>query len=87
MIVKKIHMKIVIFRAVKNRCMLHGHVFVMDLIFQMISLLPGKVLRLLEFVGFSGNKVCYMSCVTRKPVFRVSDQVRRKPGCTITEDG
>ena len=24
----------------------------------MISLLPGKILRLLEFVGFTGNKVC-----------------------------
>jgi len=23
----------------------------------MISLLPGKILKLLEFVGFSGNKV------------------------------
>ena len=28
-IVKKIQMKIVIFTAVKNRCMLHGRVFVM----------------------------------------------------------
>ena len=27
--VKKIQMKIVIFTAVKNRCMLHGRVFVM----------------------------------------------------------
>jgi hypothetical protein len=24
----------------------------------MISLLPSKILKLLEFVGFSGNKVC-----------------------------
>ena len=27
-----------------------------------------------------------MSWVTRKQVFRVSDQVRHKPGCTTTED-
>ena len=26
----KRHLKIIIFTAVKNRCMLHGHVFVMD---------------------------------------------------------
>ena len=30
-IVKKIQPKIVIFTAVKNRCMLHGHVFVMSI--------------------------------------------------------
>ena len=30
-IVKKIQKKIVIFTAVKNRCMLHRHVFVLDL--------------------------------------------------------
>ena len=28
-----------------------------------------------------------MSCIMRKPVFRVSDQVQHKPGCTATEDG
>ena len=28
-----------------------------------------------------------MSLVMRKPVFGVSDQVRHKPGCTVTEDG
>ena len=28
-----------------------------------------------------------MSLVVRKPVFGVSDQVRHKQGCTITEDG
>ena len=28
-----------------------------------------------------------MSLVVRKPVFRVSDLVRHKPGCTATEDG
>ena len=27
----------------------------------------------------------YMSLVLRKPVFGVSDQVRHKPGCTVTE--
>ena len=32
-IVKKIQPKIVIFTAVKNRCMLHGHVFVMSFLF------------------------------------------------------
>ena len=30
---------------------------------------------------------CNMSLVVRKPVFGVSDQVRHKPGCTVTEDG
>ena len=29
----------------------------------------------------------YMSCNARKPVFGVSDQVRHKPICTVTEDG
>ena len=29
----------------------------------------------------------YMSLVLRKPVFRVSDQVPHKPGCTTTQDG
>ena len=28
-----------------------------------------------------------MSLVVRKPVFRVSDQVPQKPGCTTTHDG
>ena len=28
-----------------------------------------------------------MSLVVRKPVFRVSDQVQYKPGCTAIEDG
>ena len=28
-----------------------------------------------------------MSCVMRKLVFGVSDQVGHKPGCTATEDG
>ena len=28
-----------------------------------------------------------MSLVLRKPVFGVTDQVRHKPGCTVTEDG
>ena len=31
--------------------------------------------------------VCHRSCVMKKPVFRVSDQVLLKPGCTTTEDG
>ena len=30
--------------------------------------------------------LCHMSLVVRKPVFRVSDQVRHKPGYTATED-
>ena len=29
----------------------------------------------------------YMSLVVRKPVLGVSDQVRHKPGCAVTEDG
>ena len=28
-----------------------------------------------------------MSCVTTKPVFGVSDQVRHKPSCATTENG
>ena len=28
-----------------------------------------------------------MSCVVRKPVFKDSNQVRHKPGCTTTEHG
>ena len=28
-----------------------------------------------------------MSLVLRKPIFGVSDQVRHKPGCAITEEG
>ena len=47
-----------------------------------------------EFVSFclllisSEFKFSYhMSCVARKHVFGVSDQVRHKPGCTTTEHG
>ena len=29
----------------------------------------------------------YLSFVVRKPVFRVSDLIRHKPGCAVTEDG
>ena len=29
----------------------------------------------------------HMSLVVRKPVFRVSDLVRHKPSCAVTEDG
>ena len=29
----------------------------------------------------------YLSHITRKPVFRVSEQARHKPGCATTEDG
>ena len=28
-----------------------------------------------------------MGLISRKPVFQVSDKVRHKPGCTITEGG
>ena len=39
-------------------------------------------------VGHIQVKVTSDPClVVRKPVFRVSDQVRHKPGCTATEDG
>ena len=36
-----------------------------------------------------GCTVCLnkMSLVVRKTVFGVSDQVRHKPGCTVTENG
>ena len=35
------------------------------------------------------SEVCgsYVSCVMRKPVIRVSNYVRHKPGFTATEDG
>ena len=36
---------------------------------------------------FSVENHSNMSLVVRKPVFGVSDQVRHKPGCTVTEDG
>ena len=41
-IVKKIQMKIVIFRAVKNCCMLHGRVSVMKHVVDTVILLPSK---------------------------------------------
>ena len=31
--------------------------------------------------------IVYMSRDVRKPVFGVSDQVRHKPGCKVTDDG
>ena len=34
-----------------------------------------------------GFAVYLMSLVVRKPVFRVSDQVQHKMGCTVTQDG
>ena len=33
------------------------------------------------------NNIVHMSLVVRKPVFGVSDLVRHKPGCAITEYG
>ena len=30
---------------------------------------------------------CYLRHIMRRPVFKVSDQVRHKPGFTATEDG
>ena len=30
--------------------------------------------------------ILYLSLVVRKPVFGVSDRVRHKPGCIVTED-
>ena len=41
----------------------------------------------LQRVHLQRNKQYYLSLVVRKPVFGVSDQVRHKPGCTITEAG
>ena len=32
-------------------------------------------------------KIIHMSLVVRKPVFGVSDLVRHKPSCAVTEDG
>ena len=45
-----------------------------------------------ECISTSTHHVCfeaksYFSRLVRKPVLVVSDQVRHKPGCTITEDG
>ena len=37
--------------------------------------------------GDKSKKGIYMSCIIRKPVFRVSDQFVHKPACTTTEDG
>ena len=36
---------------------------------------------------FENQSFDHLSLVVRKPVFRVSDQVRHKQGCTATEDG
>ena len=36
-------------------------------------------------LGISGTETRYMSHVTRKPVFRVCDQVRLKPPCLADE--
>ena len=48
-------------------------------------------IELFRGCGFTGWFVSYvvknLSHVARKPAFRVSDQVRHKPGCTATEDG
>ena len=43
--------------------------------------------KLQENLLANGGNVSKLSLVMRKPVFRVSDQVRHKPGCTATEDG
>ena len=40
---------------------------------------------LFSFVFACLHNVLYLSLVVRKPVFGVSDQVRQKPGCPITE--
>ena len=40
-----------------------------------------------ELTALEHKKKGDMSLVVRKPVFRVSDQVGHKPGCTNTEDG
>ena len=37
-------------------------------------------------VHLSSIVSAYMSLVVRKPVFGVSDQVKHKPGCAVTED-
>ena len=42
------------------------------------------------FIAYSKagfENTAHMSLIIRKPVFRVSDQVSHKPGCTATEDG
>ena len=36
---------------------------------------------------YQAEAQCNTSLVVRKTVFVVSDQVRHKPGCTVTEDG
>ena len=44
-----------------------------------------QALDVSKFIVFTHQ--CNMSRVTRKPVFRVSDQVGHKSGCAATEDG
>ena len=46
-------------------------------------------LMMFEIFELRHEKTCFLhlSLVLRKPVFRVSDQVSHKPGCTATEDG
>ena len=59
------------FSAIKETIYIHYRLFISDL----------------DLSKFLCSKSCYMSLVVRRPVFRVSDQVRHKPGCTVTEDG
>ena len=89
------------FTAVKNRCILHGFVFVMSLQTE-VENQPSSVERHTHHWCHVEDNLLYclavvwyqrlqnkqhMSLVLRKPVFGVSDQVRYKPGCAVTEDG
>ena len=55
-------------------------------VFESFSLLPVAQDRL-GYLTMSTECIFFISRVARKPVFRVSDQVQHKQGCTNTEDG
>ena len=60
-IVKQNQLKIVIYRAVKNRCMLHGRVFVMRRRFSQLSNTSFLVATLISFLDL--NYKCIMEAI------------------------
>ena len=47
------------------------------------------IIHVFKFEGADVDRVSksYLSCIMRKTVLRISDQVRHKLGCTAIEDG
>ena len=65
-IVKTIQLKIVIFTAVKERCMLHMHVFVM-------SQVKEKLLDLIEQTFYKKEGKLYLTCNDKNAFFTSAD--------------